>query len=258
MDRATKTVAVVTNTTSHAAATNTRNAIISAGYASANVTLVAEAGTIPAADVIVIARGILTQELYDAKIAPAFEAGTPVIFGSANALFNTKYISASFARLTGSFQVGETDLTSLWVHNNEHFITAGQALGTGAFYTANNWSFFIPSINEVYASALLRQSETGAGDLVPLEAGHLNLDGVATAARAVLFGNIYGGQSTYTQLGIDLIGNAIEWALGRTESAEPFLLRHNPRTNKVIPVLSSPTVTDIGANCVRPRVTKGY
>ena len=41
-------------------------------------------------------------------------------------------------------------------------------------------------------------------------------------------------------------------------SAEFFRLRHNPRTNKVIPVLSSPTVTDIGANCVRPRVTKGY
>ena len=41
-------------------------------------------------------------------------------------------------------------------------------------------------------------------------------------------------------------------------SAEPFLLRHNPCTNKVIPVLSSPTVTDIGANCVRPRVTKGF
>ena len=41
-------------------------------------------------------------------------------------------------------------------------------------------------------------------------------------------------------------------------SAEPFLLRHNPRTNKVIPVLSSPTVTDIGANCVRPRVSKGF
>ena len=41
-------------------------------------------------------------------------------------------------------------------------------------------------------------------------------------------------------------------------AAEPFQLRHNPRTNKVIPVLSAPTVTDIGANCVRPRVTKGY
>ena len=41
-------------------------------------------------------------------------------------------------------------------------------------------------------------------------------------------------------------------------SAEAFTLRHNPRTNKVIPVLSSPTVTDIGAACVRPRVTKGY
>ena len=41
-------------------------------------------------------------------------------------------------------------------------------------------------------------------------------------------------------------------------SAEGFLLRHNPRTNKVIPVLSSPTVTDIGAACVRPRVTKGF
>ena len=45
---------------------------------------------------------------------------------------------------------------------------------------------------------------------------------------------------------------------GASVSAEPFLLRHNPRTNKVIPVLSSPTVTDIGANCVRPRVTKGF
>ena len=43
--------------------------------------------------------------------------------------------------------------------------------------------------------------------------------------------------------------------LGTTEA---FALRHNPRTNKVIPVLSSPTVTDIGANCVRPRVTKGF
>ena len=43
-----------------------------------------------------------------------------------------------------------------------------------------------------------------------------------------------------------------------TGPAEPFQLRHNPRTNKVIPVLSAPTVTDIGANCVRPRVTKGY
>jgi len=42
------------------------------------------------------------------------------------------------------------------------------------------------------------------------------------------------------------------------ETTEPFLLRHNPRTNKVIPVLSSPTVTDIGATCVRPRVTKGF
>ena len=43
-----------------------------------------------------------------------------------------------------------------------------------------------------------------------------------------------------------------------TRTTEAFALRHNPRTNKVIPVLSAPTVTDIGANCVRPRVTKGY
>ena len=45
---------------------------------------------------------------------------------------------------------------------------------------------------------------------------------------------------------------------GPIGTTEAFALRHNPRTNKVIPVLSSPTVTDIGANCVRPRVTKGY
>ena len=45
---------------------------------------------------------------------------------------------------------------------------------------------------------------------------------------------------------------------GPLSTTEAFALRHNPRTNKVIPVLSAPTVTDIGANCVRPRVTKGY
>ena len=45
---------------------------------------------------------------------------------------------------------------------------------------------------------------------------------------------------------------------GPLSTTEAFALRHNPRTNKVIPVLSSPTVTDIGAACVRPRVTKGY
>ena len=45
---------------------------------------------------------------------------------------------------------------------------------------------------------------------------------------------------------------------GPLSTTEAFALRHNPRTNKVIPVLSSPTVTDIGANCVRPRVSKGY
>ena len=45
---------------------------------------------------------------------------------------------------------------------------------------------------------------------------------------------------------------------GPLSTTEAFALRHNPRTNKFIPVLSSPTVTDIGANCVRPRVTKGY
>ena len=45
---------------------------------------------------------------------------------------------------------------------------------------------------------------------------------------------------------------------GPLSTTEAFQLRHNPRTNKVIPVLSSPTVTDIGSNCVRPRVTKGF
>ena len=45
---------------------------------------------------------------------------------------------------------------------------------------------------------------------------------------------------------------------GPLSTTEAFALRHNPRTNKVIPVLSSPTVTDIGAACVRPRVTKGF
>ena len=60
---------------------------------------------------------------------------------------------------------------------------------------------------------------------------------------------------------IDWIGigrNGDPAPTGPVGTTEAFALRHNPRTNKVIPVLSAPTVTDIGANCVRPRVTKGY
>ena len=58
----------------------------------------------------------------------------------------------------------------------------------------------------------------------------------------------------------DAIAYGDDFFAGDLESGttEAFQLRHNPRTNKVIPVLSSPTVTDIGANCVRPRVMKGY
>ena len=80
----------------------------------------------------------------------------------------------------------------------------------------------------------------------------------ASVGAGVLFRNISGLLLEITEFGVGTDNDPAPTGPVGGISAEPFLLRHNPRTNKVIPVLSSPTVTDIGAACVRPRVTKGY
>ena len=85
----------------------------------------------------------------------------------------------------------------------------------------------------------------------------------STYSAAISVSNLYASMSDtatgtlfLSEIGLGTDGDPAP--TGPLGTIEPFILRHNPSLNKVIPVLSSPTVTDIGANCVRPRVTKGY
>ena len=102
------------------------------------------------------------------------------------------------------------------------------------------------AMNAMLAGASIEDALTGAeyADVISDYRFHTaaDLDDRARETTAVVHGQVVSAAHPYA---VDV-------------SAEPFLLRHNPRTNKVIPVLSSPTVTDIGAACVRPRVTKGF
>jgi len=213
MSRADTVIALVANSTQHGTATNTRNALVSAGFTLSNILTTAESGTIPACDIIVICRGIATQALYDSKIKPAFESGTPVIFGSANVSQGGQSIAATYANLTGVWTITSSSMRFVNILDNTHPITTGQATGVGEFCTGATFSMYLQSDAPLYSQVLAESPAGNGGDIIPLEAGHVDLLGNPTAARCVLFGNVY-GFTTYTQLGIDLIGASIDWALG--------------------------------------------
>ena len=235
MSRADTVIALVVIDTGHGATSNTRDALVSAGFTLSNILTTADSTATPACDIIVICRGISTQTLYDNRIKTAFESGTPVIFGSANGVNQGtgRNMAATFAKLTGGWNVTQTDTADVVVEDNAHPITDGQSLGQQAYYTANNWTMQLPDAATLSGQALLAMPDgihstmTNTVDLIPLEEGHLDLLGNPTAARCVLLGNVYGGQSAYTQLGIDLIGASIDWALepiGGARRRSPLLL----------------------------------
>jgi len=139
------------------------------------------------------------------------------------------------------------------VFNGDIIPTAGTAQNTcGAVANANN------DLRGSYRGGAVAVDTTAPQpssiNRVTATAGASSTNNVANAAvaRLRLFYSFTGTLSD-----ADLISLSAD-PYQIFESEEPFRLRHNPRTNKVIPVLSSPTVTDIAATCARPRVTKGF
>ena len=108
--------------------------------------------------------------------------------------------------------------------------------GSGINYTAKVWRFGFD--DEADATTI------SGTDASPLSQGWLGVGLIIVQSETKAF---------FGSVGFGTDGDPAP-----TGPIESFQLRHNPRTNKVIPVLSAPTVTDIGANCVRPRVTKGF
>ena len=133
----------------------------------------------------------------------------------------------------------------------------------GAFNdTANSDVFNSVATDVVFSEAnldgsILQWREWRTSDSAPGWDISINNSGVSEAGQTGVF--IFEANRTLKVWSFAVGTDGDPAPTGPVEvSAEPFLLRHNPRTNKVVPVLSSPTVTDIGAACVRPRVTKGF
>jgi hypothetical protein len=115
------------------------------------------------------------------------------------------------------------------------------------------------------ANPLMRWKVWAPGDSEPLGFRYDDTQAVngvfsdpTLAGAGVLIRNNWSVDVDLIEFGVGTDGDPAPTGPVGGVSTEPFLLRHNPRTNKVVPVLSSPTVTDLGATCVRPRVTKGF
>ena len=219
MGRSSVVVQIVTESTGNIAPVNTRNALIDIGFDQNNVNIHHQGSTPPECDVIVICRGIRTQELYDNVIKEAFESGTPVIFGSANVNTGEDVgLSATFADLTGGWMVLSQSVLFLKVTNNTHPITLSFNENELFRYVSDqDFRFALPDGDDLYDSALCDLTNSGGDnleivDVVPIEAGHIDLKGNPTPARCVLFGNVY-GRVGYTEDGKELIGAAMDWVV---------------------------------------------
>lgn len=229
-------IALVTASTSHAAATNTSAALQGGGH---TVTMVADTAVsthdfTPYA-VVVLCRSDPNTAGVTTTIRALLDAGKPVIAGMTSAGMTAgtgKAHSASALRLTGTAylasdaeQASELDLT-----NVTHPITTGLTLGRLAVLAVANF-FAVVDTGQSHSGTALANGDpdvtgtVGKVALVAIEAGSLDMDGVATGARAVASGHIYAGQSDYTQAGKDLLNNAVAWAVATPPPPTPPNLR---------------------------------
>ena len=168
-----------------------------------------------------------TQELAADRVVSAFQQGTTSTMGNMVAVrLQDKDNFIGFRHRTAS-----SGTVELWQRSSGSFTLLGSATGQGA-------------TGEISVSV-----ESDVFDVT------FNGGIIFTVSSVFIADSAYAGV-----VGRGGSSNWLDWFEVSDDSGaeEPFALRHNPRTNKVIPVLSSPTVTDIGAACVRPRVTKGY
>lgn len=215
------TIALVVNAPSHGATVNTKQALLDAGFLDANITVHQDTTAPPAADVIVICRAIDSQSDWD-MIAPAWQAGTPVIFGSKNGQTDQsdQDHAATYAGLANAFYAQTlTTYESIEVFCNTHYITAHMPLGDNLFYTGGSNYMYALSAPGNHVGLPLAHGDSDNPNfdrptLIALEKGIDDLNGNKVPVRSVIFADLYGGQNPYTVAGREVIARSIEWCLG--------------------------------------------
>lgn len=220
-DRDTVTIALVVADPAHAATTNTKQALIDAGFLDGNITVHTDTTAPPSSDIIVICRGVNTQGDWD-LISPAWDSGTPVVLGFADGVTagTGRSMSATFANLTGTFGVDNFAVDEIDIIDNSHYITQPFSLGRLVILEDLNFGAAVDD-GESFVGTRLANSDPDAGvdiagnpTLIFVPAGTPDLQSNATPAKAVVWGDLYGGQSAYTADGADVLARCIDWCLG--------------------------------------------
>ncbi|MCH4563334.1 hypothetical protein MKP05_09350 [Halomonas sp. EGI 63088] len=220
IDRGSVTIALVADNTTHASATNTKQALLDAGFLDGNLNIVNDDSAPPSADIVVVCRACATQTETD-NVLSAFSAGTPVVWGSAPTTAGTgRSMGSTFANLTGTITVAQdTDgYDGGDVIDADHHITSPFGLGQTVWYSGANWGFVVDN-GASFVGTLLANGDPDVlaladnAALIAIEAGTNDLLGNPTPARAVVWTNLYGGQTAYTADGAELLARSIEWCL---------------------------------------------
>lgn len=213
------TVALVVADTGHNATTNTKQALLDAGFLDANISLSLDTLAPPGADIIVICRACETQAKWN-NIKPAWDAGTPVVFGAGALGFGAGgTLASTLANLTGTATVTDTQaMNEEFIVDNTPYITTPFDPGPLTVTGANSYGFALDN-GAAYVGTLLATGDpdmshtAGETTLVMIPAQTLDLVSNPTPARSVVWTNLYGGQSAYSADGAELLARCIDWCL---------------------------------------------
>ncbi len=218
--RDTTTVVLRVNDDTHAATTNTKQALLDAGFLDANITVSPESEAVPDGDIILLCRAGATQAAVD-PIITKWQAGTPVVWGSANAITagTGRSVSSTFADLTGTWTAESASTNDNVIVTNGHPITEPFSVGRLGILTNLNYGIALDA-GAPYVGTLLATGDENSATLadnptlIAVEAGTNDLLGSPTPARSVVWGDLYGGQSAYNADGAELLGRIIDWSCG--------------------------------------------
>lgn len=226
-------LALITDSTTHAAAVNTKAALELLGH---TVTFVG--GTsytthdFDPYDAVVCCRYYNGDNTLRDTIKTLVDGGKPVVIGGtwSGATAGTGLTALpTRLNLTGTWEV-QTNASGVRTHieitNITHPITKPFFLNDMGVVAASNFNAALDDgaafVGAAYGKPGTNETDFVAGQhsLIAIESGTANLDSSWTpSARIVLWGQLYAGQSDYTGNGKFILKRCVNWALGLTETA---------------------------------------
>jgi len=217
-------LAIVVASTTHGATENTQQALLDAGFLDDNIALVEEGDPIPPVHAILVVRGVGTQAQVDV-VQAAHAKGVPVCWGSTPGGGSGSGVTmgATLARLTGTW----TAASSADGYDGDAILDVAHPVidplepGKTVLFTGGNWGYSLDD-GAAFVGTLLANGDpdvtalAGNAALIAIEAGTNDLDANPTPARSVVWTNLYGGQSEYTEAGREYLARIIEWLCGKT------------------------------------------